>query len=228
MIPKKIHYCWFGGKDLPSKAKKCIKSWRKYCPDYEIVLWNEDNFDVNVNRYVQEAYEMKKWAFITDYARLWIVYNQGGIYLDTDVELIKPLDSLLKYDAYFGIEATKNKCIATGLGFGAEKNAKIVKEIMDQYENINFKVGNGQYDATPCPDRNTEIFEKYGYNHKDECCMIGGAMILSSEYLCPKSFKTGKINITEKTVSIHHFDGTWQPISTRLKTEIARMIGYTK
>lgn len=228
MIPKIIHYCWFGNAKMPSAVKKCIKSWEKYCPDYEIKLWNEENFDLNINRYVKEAYENKKWAFVTDYARLWIVYNYGGIYVDTDVELVKLLDPLLENNAFFGIEATDKKCIATGLGFGAEKGSWIVKEIMDQYENIPFKIGENQYDMMPCTDRNSLVFEKYGFKYKDECMDIDGVKILSSEYMCPKDFRTKKINLTENTISIHHYDSSWQPFMTKFKSFVARMIGYKK
>lgn len=226
MIPKIIHYCWFGNKEMPRLAKKCLKSWKKYCPDYEIKLWNESNFDLNVNQYVREAYEAKKWAFITDYARLYIVYHYGGIYLDTDVELIKSLDSLLENEAFFGIEATPNKCIATGLGFGAEKENIMVKEIMDQYSNLPFKLANGTFDETPCPDRNTLVFKKYGYTGVDECQMINGAKVLATEYMCPKNLKTGRVNLTDCTLSIHHYDGSWQPTSTKIKCYIARTIGW--
>lgn len=228
MIPKIIHYCWFGDKPMPKMAKKCLKSWKKYCPDYEIKLWNEKNFDLNCNQYIKEAFEAKKWAFITDYARLYIVYHYGGIYLDTDVELVHPLDSLLDCHAFFGIEATPNKCIATGLGFGAEKGHLMVKEILEQYDDIHFKLEDGQYDLTPCPDRNTLIFEKYGYQHQDKCQKINGVQVLASEYLCPKDFKTNQLHITDKTLSIHHYDGSWQPLLTKIKSSIAKMIGYQK
>ena len=116
-IPKIIHYCWFGGKPLPNTAIKCIRSWKKHCPDYEIHCWNEKNFDINVCPYVKEAYEEKAWAFVSDYARLWIIYNYGGIYLDTDVELLKNIDNLLKYDVFMGFE--NKQYVNTGVGFWA-------------------------------------------------------------------------------------------------------------
>ena len=118
MLPKKIHYCWFGGNELPDLAIKCIESWKKYCPDYEIIEWNETNFDLECCDFVKEAYKAKKWAFVSDYARLKVVYDNGGIYLDTDVELVKSLDILLQEKCYFGEETTGY--VATGLGFGAE------------------------------------------------------------------------------------------------------------
>lgn len=117
MIPKKIHYCWFGMGEKPELAKKCIQSWKKYCPDYEIIEWNEDNFDIDQYPYLRWCYDNKKWAFLSDFARLLVVYQNGGIYFDTDVELIKTPDELLGCNAFFGFENDKN--IATGLGFRA-------------------------------------------------------------------------------------------------------------
>ena len=132
MIPKIIHYCWFGRNPLPKTAEKCIRSWKKYCPDYEIIRWDESNFDVNCNEYCREMYEQEKWAFLTDYVRLRVVYENGGIYLDTDVEVIKPLDDLLHNSAYMGLETTDK--VATGLGFGAERNHWFIGENMKYYE----------------------------------------------------------------------------------------------
>lgn len=139
-IPKKIHYCWFGRNPLPESAKKCIESWKKYCPAYEIIEWNEDNFDLTENRYAREAYEQKKWAFVSDYARLKIVYEQGGIYMDVDVELIKPLDELTELDGYMGFEKEIDgqMWIATGLGFGARAGHPIVGALLKDYEDIPF------------------------------------------------------------------------------------------
>ena len=118
MIPKIIHYCWFGYGPKPKLAEKCIRSWKKYCPDYQIIEWNENNFDISAcPLYVRQAYEARKWAFVTDYVRLKVIYENGGIYMDTDVELKKNLDNLLPYNAYFGFE--NYWVIATGLGFGA-------------------------------------------------------------------------------------------------------------
>ncbi len=209
MIPKKIHYCWFGGNPLPKSAKKCIKSWKKYCRDYEIIEWNESNFDISsCPLYVRQAYEHKKWAFVTDYVRLKVVYDNGGIYLDTDVELVKNLDPLLEYQAYFGFEDQKH--IATGLGFGAEKHCKILAELMDDYANIPFVKDNGEYDLTPCPVRNTEIFIKHGLRLNGESQSLSdNVQIFSSVYFCPKDFHSGIINISKETYSIHHFDSSW-------------------
>ena len=149
MIPKVIHYCWFGGNPMPKLAKKCIKSWKKYLPDYEIIEWNESNFDINCCNYVKEAYQEQKFAYVSDYARLKIIYDNGGIYLDIDVEIIKPLDDLLKYDSFFGFE--NPEFIATGLGFGAVKHNKIVKQMMDEYGNNHYHIEGSEADNVSCP-----------------------------------------------------------------------------
>ena len=209
-IPKIIHYCWFGKNPKPKLAKKCIKSWSKFCSDYEIIEWNEDNFNISsCPLYVQQAYEAKKWAFVTDYVRLKVVYDHGGIYLDTDVELIKPLDSLLEYNAYFGFE---DGCyIATGLGFGATKGNSVIKAIMDDYHDIPFIQSDGSFDTTTCPMRNTRILEKYGLR-KDNSLQIlnNDVCVLPKEYLCPIDYWNKQKSITNNTVSIHHFSSSWQ------------------
>lgn len=209
MIPKVIHYCWFGGNPKPKLAKKCFKSWKKYCPDYEIVEWNENNYSINnAPLYVRQAYQAKKWAFVTDYVRLQIVYEHGGIYLDTDVELIRPLDELLYNHAYFGFEA--GSYINTGLGFGAEKETDILQKMMDDYEQISYVRTDGTYDDTPCPNRNTSAFLQRGLKKDDSMqTLANDILILPTEYLCPKDWKTGELNITEKSYSIHHCSASW-------------------
>ena len=157
-IPKVIHYCWFGRGELPRLAEKCIQSWKKYCPDYEIVCWNEDNFDINQNKYAREAYESGKWAFVSDYVRLKVLYDEGGIYLDTDVELIKSLDPLVKENGYMGFD--DNGVVSTGLGFACEKGNELVGALLADYDDIPFVLPDGTYDITPCPDRNTKVMER--------------------------------------------------------------------
>ena len=149
MLPKKIHYCWFGGNELPDLAIKCIESWKQYCPDYEIIEWNETNFDLECCDFVKEAYKAKKWAFVSDYARLKVVYDNGGIYLDTDVELVKPLDILLQEKCYFGEETTGY--VNTGLGFGAEKHNPTIDLLLKEYCNKHFTNDDGSYNMDPCP-----------------------------------------------------------------------------
>ena len=136
MIPKVIHYCWFGGNTKNEMVLKCMESWKKYCPDYKVVEWNEDNFDVNMCRFTKEAYESKKWAFVSDVARLHILYNYGGVYLDTDIELKENIDEWLQYDGWFAFQY--DNTIATGLGCASIKKNKIVKLLLDDYKNRRF------------------------------------------------------------------------------------------
>lgn len=209
MIPKIIHYCWFGKNLKPPLVQRCIESWRKYCPDYEIKEWNEDNFDVACNAYVKEAYAASKWAFVADYARLWIVYHFGGVYLDTDVELIRPIDDLLKLEGFFGFEDDNH--IATGLGFGAVSGNKLVGLMLADYENVHFLKPDGTFDLTTCPVRNTDSLRR-------KCPEIGkginkiavdGSVLFPEEYFCPMSPDGKKMNRTKKTYSIHWYSALW-------------------
>lgn len=207
MIPKIIHYCWFGGGKMSKLQLKCIESWKKFCPDYEIKEWNEKNYDVRKVPYIEEAYEAEKMAFVSDYARLDIVQEYGGIYLDTDVEIIKEIDHLLEHSCFLAAE--KDGVVATGLGFGAEKGHPCIKKMLEQYEGAHFKLGKDVYDTLPCPHRNTEPLKKMGYSDKSEIQVINDAVIYPPEYFCPLSYDTGIMNITEKTLTIHHYNASW-------------------
>lgn len=222
-IPKKIHYCWFGHGKMPKLAEKCIKSWKKYCPDYEIICWNENNFDFTQNRYVREAYEAKKWAFVSDYVRLKAVYEYGGIYLDTDVELIKPIAPLLAGKGYMGFD--EKGIVATGLGFAAESGNKIIEAMLEEYNDIPFVLPDGTYDLTPCPDRNTATLKKLGMDIKNTNQVFMGIRFLPQEYLCPMDYYTGKIKRTKNTYSIHHYCASWTSSVTKRTTRIKRIIG---
>ena len=211
MIPKIIHYCWFGRNSKPKLSEKCYASWQMYCPDYEIKEWNEDTYDLSqAPLYVQQAYEAKKWAFVTDYVRLQVVYEHGGIYLDTDVELVRNPNEFLNCTAFFGFEGDYS--IATGLGFGAVKGSGILKELMADYQDIPFILDNGGMDLTPCPVRNTEVFLRKGLKlDGTKQVLEDGTLILSAEFLCPLDNATRILRKTKNTVSIHHFDASWQP-----------------
>ncbi|WP_366161288.1 glycosyltransferase [Bacillus infantis] len=213
VIPKVIHYCWFGGNPLPDLAKKCIESWGKYCPDFEIRQWDESNFDINCNQYVKEAYDSQKWAFVSDYVRLKIVYEYGGIYLDTDVELIKSLDDLIEYEGFMGFENSVH--INTGLGFGAKKYNRIIKAMLDDYNDISFIKKDGTFDLTPCPIRNTNTLIKTGLLSNGTKQIIDNIVFLPREYMCPINYETGKMRITDITYSIHHFDESWHTESEK-------------
>lgn len=222
-IPKVIHYCWFGKGKMPPIAEKCIKSWKKYCPDYEIICWNEDNFDISRNKYAKEAYDAKKWAFVSDYVRLKVLYDEGGIYMDTDVELIKPLDDLIEKGGYMGFD--DNGVISTGLGFACEKGNELVGILLADYDDISFVRPDGSYDITPCPDRNTKTMVKLGFdvNVKDQTFM--GIHMLPEDYLCPMKYYTGKKVITENTYSIHHFCASWTSKTAKRTLFLKRIVG---
>lgn len=222
-IPKKIHYCWFGGAELPASAQKCIQSWKKFCPDFEIIRWDESNFDISQNRYASEAYAAKKWAFVSDYARLKIIEEHGGIYFDTDVELLRPIDDLLQYSGFMGYG--DDLCVSTGLGFGAIPNHPVVGAILADYAEIPFLLADGSYDMLPCPKRNTEVLKALGLTPGKAYQTLLGMIFLPQECLCPMNYYTGKINKTENTYSIHRFDASWTTPTAKRTTRLKRLIG---
>lgn len=206
-IPKVIHYCWFGGNPIPDKYKKWMESWHKYCPDYEIVEWNESNYDVTKNAYMYEAYQCKKWGFVPDYARLDIIYNHGGIYMDTDVELVQNLDDLLYQDAYFGFEREEN--VNLGLGFGAVAKSDILLQMKKYYENHHFIKENGEMNLTASPVIQTKILQKKGLRLDGEYQRFGNVSIYPEKVLSGKCPYTRRVRLTPYTRSIHHFEATW-------------------
>ena len=210
MIEKTIHYCWFGGKSKPKSAIKCINSWKKYCPDYKIVEWNENTFDLNCNAYVKEAYENKKWAFITDYVRLFAIYNFGGIYMDTDVEVLKPLDQFLDCDGFTGFQSMDD--MVTGIMAGA-KGSKMYKALLDYYTDKHFVNPDGSLDLTTNTETITKMFLEMGFKPNNQFQEIDGFRLYPNEYFCPKDSVTLEVNITENSYAIHHFAGTWVPHS---------------
>ena len=208
---------------MPKLAKKCIKSWKKFCPDYEIVCWNEDNFDINENRYAREAYDAKKWAFVSDYVRLKVLYENGGIYLDTDVELIKPLDNLIEDGGFMGFD--DNGIVSTGLGFACEKGNELVGSLLKDYADISFILPDGSLDLTPCPDRNTETLVELGMDLENKDQIFMGIKMLPEDYLCPVKYYTGKKVITKNTYSIHHFCASWTSATAKRTTFAKRILG---
>ena len=211
MIPKKIHYFWVGGNPKPESVLLCIESWRKYCPDYEIIEWNESNYDFSANEYMSQAYKAKKWAFVTDFARLDVIYRLGGIYLDTDVELIRSLDALLSRKMFLGFEKTTETehYVATGLGFGAEPGMILLKEMMADYEDRNILDANGAVCFLPCPQVNTEVLRRHGLKNEDRDQTVGDAIIFASDVFCPQMYCSSAVHLTDRTVSIHHYDASW-------------------
>lgn len=208
-IPKIIHYCWFGKGEKPELAKKCIESWKKYCSDYEIKEWNEDKFDINSNEYVRQAYEAKKFAFVADYVRLYVLCQEGGIYLDTDVEIIKPIDKFLENKAFAGFES--RHALLTGV-IAAEKNNPWIQDLFSMYKDLKFIDEQGKMDLTTNVVRITELSEKeYGLNLESshQTLKNGIVTIYPYDYFCAKDYDTDKICITENTHTIHHFSASW-------------------
>lgn len=229
MIPKIIHYCWFGGKPLPELAQKCISSWKKFLPDYEIKEWNESNYDVRKIPYTSQAYEAKKFAFVSDYARFDILYQYGGIYFDTDVEVIKPMDDILKNGAFMGLEQTDSVQIASGLGIACEKNNEVYLKIIESYKRSSFINPDGTQNLYTVVSRVTDIFEQLGYIKENRIQKINEITLYPTDYFCPKSFETGLLNITENTYSIHHYDGSWMPeyiiLQQQMRAKLFRKFG---
>ena len=223
MIPKKIHYCWFGGNPIPDKEKRCIESWKKFCPDYEIIEWNETNYNLQANRYMADAYKEKKWGFVPDYARFDIIYNHGGFYLDTDVELVKSLDELLDNQAYMGFEG--GIWVNGGIGFGAEAGDTTIKKLRDMYDEKSFYKEDGSLNLTPSPHYITEMLVSMGLKRNDKMQKVETLMIYPSEYFAAKNYETGKVYCTGNTISIHQYTASWQTPKERMKMRIKRIIG---
>lgn len=226
MIPKIIHYCWFGGKPLPELARKCIASWKKFLTDYEIIEWNECNYDVRKIPYTAQAYDAGKYAFVSDYARFDILYRHGGVYFDTDVEVIKPLDDILAHGAFAGVESADHpsRALAAGLGLASPAASPVYREILDSYETATFLNGDGSMNLTTVVERVSGIFRRHGLSDRNEIQRVAGITVYPAEYFCPKDYRTGALNVTENTYTIHHFDGSWLTKEDLEKVKLGRKI----
>lgn len=206
-IPKKIHYCWFGGNPIPAKYREYMASWKKFCPDYEIIEWNESNYDVTKNKYMYQAYKAKKWAFVSDYARLDIVYEHGGVYFDTDVELVANIDDLLYQTGFMGFH--RDGRVATGLGIGAVKGNTLIKELRDCYDNIDFVKADGTLNLTPCPNIQTPYLISKGLIKNAEYQIVDDIAIYPEKVLNGKPGANRKPTYAPYTKANHHFEGSW-------------------
>ena len=234
MIPKIIHYCWFGRNPLPASAQKCIASWRKFLPDYEIKEWNEDNFDVNIIPYTQQAYEAKKFAFVSDYARFWILYHEGGLYFDTDVEVIKPMDDIIERGPFMGIEipSTNNTMplVAPGLGMGANADMEFYKKALEAYSHLSFLNSDGTLNQKTIVKYNTELLVESGMKATNHLQQVAEIWIYPADYFNPLDDLTGRLKITENTRSIHWYSKTWlkvNPVKAWLSRTSHRVFGMT-
>lgn len=219
MIPKKIHYCWFGRGEKPKLAKKCIASWKKYCPDYEIIEWNEDNFNLDYSVYTRYCYEHKKWAYLSDLVRLVVVYQYGGIYFDTDVEVVSSFDALLDNEAFFAFE---NDCaVATGLGFGAVAGHPAVEAMIEEYASL-IPEADVAFEFIGCPELNTKALLSRGLKLDGSLQIVEGAVILPIEYMNPYDDPTGRLTRTENTLSIHWYSKSALSRRSILRSKITR------
>lgn len=225
-IPKIIHYCWVGGNPKPQSVLYCIESWKRCCPDYEIREWNETNYDFTKNEYMRQAYEAKKWGFVPDYARLDIVYRHGGIYLDTDVELLRSFDPLLECDGFMGFENTGDGefFVNCGHGFGAAAGNEVVRAARDLYDALSFYNADGSLNELASPHFTTRSLEAFGLVQENRDQQLPGMMVYASDVQCPKNFRTGKIKKTSRTISIHHFTASWVDEKIRREMEHQRKI----
>ncbi len=219
MIPKIIHYIWLGGNPLPAITEKCIESWRIYCPDYEIIRWDETNLNINKYQFAKDAYDAKKFAFVSDVLRTDILYEHGGIYLDIDVELLKPIDDLLDFDTFGGFETSN--LINPGLLWGTVPKNEDLKNILEIYKNTKFDETKTM-ELTIC-EFFTKYFEQYGLLRENKSQKIDNKVFLSSEYFSPIDVITNKKNITKNTYSIHWYNASWYTPKQKLKYKIKKI-----
>lgn len=213
MIPKVIHYCWFGGNPLPESAKKCIDSWKKYCPDFEIREWNESNYNVSTCTYIEEAYNAKKWAFVSDFARFDILNTYGGLYFDTDVELIRPIDDIWEKGPFMGMEICEigddEVAVNPGLGMGTFAGHPLLNEMCARYRDMHFLNKDGSYNLTTIVQHTTDLLKSYGFSAENNMQNAGMFWIYPCDYFCPLDYVTGELVITPNTRSIHHYRASW-------------------
>lgn len=229
MIPKVIHYCWFGRKELPPLAVKCIRSWKKFLPDYKIVEWNEDNFDIYSIPYVKEAYEAKRYAFVSDYARFYILYRYGGVYFDTDVEIIKPIDDILERGAYMGFETPIGENIPLyvnpGLGLATEPGNRFLGILLDLYSRLHFINPDGTHNLKTIVQYTSDILIEHGLQKTSDIQCVDNIWIYPKEYFNPYDCVTDKIELTENTRSIHYFAASWKTRKERFMKFIEDTFG---
>lgn len=229
MIPQIIHYCWFGRNPLPASAQKCIASWRKFLPDYEIKEWNEDNFDVNIIPYTQQAYEAKKYAFVSDYARFWILYHYGGLYFDTDVEVIKSFDDIVERGAFMGLEIDGTKkdtkiAIAPGLGLGAGVGMPVYKEILDSFANLDYYDAQGKRNNYSMIPMVTNMFLQRNLTANGQIQQLCGVTIYPQRFFNPYNSVNGKLQLTPETHSIHWYSASWMDTKILWIVKVKRFI----
>ncbi len=228
MIPKVIHYCWFGRGKMPDLAIKCVESWKKFFPDYELKLWNEDNFNIDISPFVRQAYDARKYAFVSDYARLWIIYNYGGLYFDTDVEVVASMENILA-TPFMGVETSasdaRGVCVNPGLGIAAEKGNIVYSDLLEIYDNLNFNKYIDNLNKISVVAITTEYFNRHGLQQVDEIQQVRGITIYPKSYLCPIDQNGHVLNLRPETVSIHHYAASWIDGTGKLKKLLRSVLG---
>jgi hypothetical protein len=222
-IPKVIHYCWFGNNPLPKLAKKCIKSWKKTNPDYEIKRWDQTNFDLDAFPYAREAYDVGKMAFVSDVARLWAIYTYGGIYMDTDVQVYKSFDPFLHEEAFSGYEDAAYQFVATAV-MGGQKQQKLIGKMLDYYSKVrHFVQEDGSFDITPNPQTITHELVNAGFvRGRGDKQTVAGFTIYPKTYFCPLNWNNDETDFSEHTVAAHLFNGSWLPKAERRVQHLSR------
>lgn len=220
-MKKTIHYCWFGRGEKPKLVKKCIESWKKNLPDYSLVEWNEDNFDISKNQFVAEAYSDRNFAFVSDYVRAFVLYNYGGIYMDTDVEVLGSFDRFLNDTVFLGFE--EGNFVGTCV-MGIEKGHELMKNYLDHYESMTYF----NEDGTKYKDTNvvllTKLLDKRGLVRNNEFQKVGDISVYPRTFFSPYDYINGISYITDDSVAIHHFAQLWLPTNVRIKTEAKRAL----
>ena len=225
MIPKIIHYCWFGRNPLTPLAQKCIASWRKFFPEYEIREWNEDNFDVNIIPYTAEAYKAGKYAFVSDYARFWVLYTYGGVYFDTDVEVIRPMDDIVEKGPFMGCELLGEKmAVNPGQGLAAEPGMMLYNTILDRYEHLPFLLPDGRINPYMMIPMVTELLVKEGLQGDGSVEHVAGLDIYPPDWFNPYDDALGMLRQTENSRTIHWYAKSWMPAEPAWKTRLKRML----
>lgn len=207
MIPKILHFVWLGKAPYPELMTQCIASWEKYCPGYQIMKWDEDNFPMDRYSFVREAYNAKKYAYASDFIRLWALYNYGGIYCDTDLELVAPLDGLLNDAGFIGFQQPDLYLQTALMGF--VPHSDIVFDLLNEYDDKRFVREDGTLDLSPNTWAVTSYFSALGLQRDNSEQILADVHVYPSDYFCPIDWEFGERNLTERTVAIHHFDGSW-------------------
>lgn len=222
MIPKVIHYCWFGKKEKPEIVKKCIKSWSEFLPDYTIIEWNEDNFDIESYLFTKQAYDIGNYAFVSDYVRVYALYNYGGIYLDTDTEILESLDSFLSQPSFWGFE--EKNFIATSI-IGSESKNELIKDFLDYYDSLSLYDEAGYVKKFTNVVVVTELLKNRGIVLDGTLQIVEGiATIYPQEYFSPYDYINCYMKKTANSVAVHHFHKSWLPLSDRIKSNIKKGI----